>query len=124
MAPEAHYGGRIDARTDIFSLGTVFYEMVTAHNPFTGPSYAAVLERVMNAEPEPANHVNPAVGPGLSAVIARMMEKDPAKRYPTCSDVARHMAAVQRPASTRAFARSTERPRRRRAGRFRCPPLR
>src|SRR4029078_7699351 len=78
-------------------LGTVFYEMVTARNPFTGPSYAAVLERVMNAEPEPASHVKPAVGAGLSAVISRRMEKDPAKRYPTCSDVARHMTAVQKP---------------------------
>jgi hypothetical protein len=97
MAPEAHYGGRIDARTDIFSLGTVFYEMLTARNPFAGPSYDVVLERVMNAEPEPASQVNPSVGPGLSAVIARMMEKDPAKRYPTCSDLSRHLSAVQRP---------------------------
>jgi len=97
MAPEAHYGGRIDARTDIFSLGTVFYEMLTARNPFAGPSYDVVLERVMTSEPEPASQVNPSVGPGLSAVIARMMEKDPAKRYPTCSDLSRHLSAVQRP---------------------------
>src|SRR5262245_15278025 len=97
MAPEAHYGGRIDTRTDIFSLGTVFYEMLTARNPFAGPSYDAVLDRVMNATPEPASQVNPSVGPGLSAVIARMMAKDPAQRYTTCGEVSRHLAAVRRP---------------------------
>ena len=97
MAPEAHYGGRIDTRTDIFSLGTVFYEMLTARNPFAGPSYDVVLERVMNATPEPASQVNPSVGPALSAVIARMMAKDPSQRYPTCGEVMRHMTAVRQP---------------------------
>src|SRR5262245_22091883 len=81
MAPEAHYGARLDARADIFSLGTLFYELLTGRNPFAGPSYDAVLERVMNAVPVPASDVNPSVGPGLSAVIARMMAKDPAERY-------------------------------------------
>jgi len=96
MAPEAHYGGRIDARADVFSLGTLFYELLTGRNPFSGPSYTVVLERVINAVPEPASDVNPAGGPGLSAVIARMMAKDPAERYPTCDEVKRHLAAVRR----------------------------
>jgi tetratricopeptide (TPR) repeat protein/tRNA A-37 threonylcarbamoyl transferase component Bud32 len=97
MAPEAHYGGRLDARADIFSLGTLFYELLTGRNPFSGLSYTVVLGRVMNTVPEPASNVNHSVGPGLSAVIARMMAKDPAERYPTCGDVKRHLAAVRRP---------------------------
>ncbi len=50
-------------RTDIFSLGTVFYELLTARNPFSGPTYDVVLERVMNTTPDPASDVNPSVGP-------------------------------------------------------------
>ena len=97
MAPEAHYGGRIDSRTDIFSLGTVFYELLTAKNPFAGPSYDVVLERIMNTTAEPVSALNPAVGPGLSAVIARMMAKDPARRYASCGEVLRHLSTVRRP---------------------------
>jgi tetratricopeptide (TPR) repeat protein len=97
MAPEAHYGGRIDERTDIFSLGTVFYELLTARNPFAGPSYEVVLQRVMNTTPEPASAVNRAVGPGLAAVIARMMAKDPAHRQASCAEVMREMVEARGP---------------------------
>jgi len=87
MAPEAHYGGRIDERTDIFSLGTVFYELLTARSPFAGPTYEVVLQRVMNSTPEPVSDVNRAVAPELAAVIARMMAKDPAQRQASCDEV-------------------------------------
>jgi tetratricopeptide (TPR) repeat protein len=84
MAPEAHYGGRIDERTDIFSLGTVFYELLTSRSPFAGPTYEVVLQRVMNSTPPPASDVNREVGPGLAAVIARMMARDPEQRQASC----------------------------------------
>jgi serine/threonine-protein kinase len=95
MAPEAHYGGRIDRRTDIFSLGTVFYELLTARNPFAGPTYEAVLDRVMNATPAPLSETNPSVGPGLSATISKMIAKDPAQRYDSCEDLMRDLAAAR-----------------------------
>jgi tetratricopeptide (TPR) repeat protein/predicted Ser/Thr protein kinase len=96
MAPEAHYGGRIDTRTDIFSLGAVFYELLTARSPFAGPTYEVVLDRVMNTTPEPASDVNRSVGPRLAAVIARMMAKDPAQRYASCGDVMRDLVETRR----------------------------
>jgi len=95
MAPEAHYGGRIDARTDIFSLGTVFYELLTAQHPFAAPTYQGVLERVMTHDPPPVGDVNAAVGPALSGVIARMMVKDQAHRYASCEMLLTDLAATR-----------------------------
>jgi eukaryotic-like serine/threonine-protein kinase len=95
MAPEAHYGGRIDARTDIFSLGTVFYELLTAQHPFAAPTYQAVLERVMTHDPLPVGDVNAAVGSALSGVISRMMAKDPAHRHASCEALLGDLAAAR-----------------------------
>ncbi|HKQ56867.1 MAG TPA: serine/threonine-protein kinase [Candidatus Eisenbacteria bacterium] len=87
MAPEALYGGRIDARTDIFSLGTVFYELLAGENPFAARSFDAVLERVMTLVPPSPRERNPEVSEALAGVIARMMAKDPAQRIPSCDEV-------------------------------------
>ncbi len=95
MAPEAHFGGTIDRRTDIFSLGTVFYELLTANPPFAGPTYESVFENVMVRTPRPVTEVNPAVGKRLSDVIAKMMAKDPAERYTTCADLMKGLAGAR-----------------------------
>jgi serine/threonine-protein kinase len=87
MAPEAHYAGRIDERTDIFSLGAVFFEMLTARHPFAADTPEQVVDRIMNAVPRPASELNPAVTPELAAVIERMLARDPAKRFDSCADV-------------------------------------
>jgi serine/threonine-protein kinase len=92
MAPEAHYGGHIDERTDLFSLGAVFYEMLTARHPFAGGGYATVLDHIMNSPPEPASRVNPAVPESLSGVLERMLARDPGQRYPSCEEVAEALA--------------------------------
>ncbi|HET9326862.1 MAG TPA: serine/threonine-protein kinase, partial [Candidatus Eisenbacteria bacterium] len=93
MAPEAHYGGRIDERTDIFSLGVVFYELLSGHHPFGGPeaTYEEVLDRVMNTVPLSLTRLNPEVSTELSDVVTRMMAKDPAQRYGSCAQVATDM---------------------------------
>jgi len=97
MAPEAHYGGRIGARTDIFSLGTVFYELLTGHNPYLAPTYQGVLERVMTHVPPPASEVNPATPPALAGVLARMMAKDPAQRQASCEQVLDELGEAREP---------------------------
>jgi len=96
MAPEAHYGGRIDERTDIFSLGAVFYEMLTAQRPFTGQSYEQVVERIINTPPRPASELNPVVSERLSDVIARMLARDPARRFASCHEVRAALEAARR----------------------------
>ncbi len=96
MAPEAHYGGRIDERTDIFSLGAVFYEMLTARHPFTGDTYEHVLDHIMNTTPEPASDLNPDVTPELSRVVERMLARDPAKRFASCADLRVALSSAKR----------------------------
>ena len=96
MAPEAHYGGRIDERTDLFALGAVFYEMLTARHPFDAATYGQVLDRIMNSTPRPAGEVNPAVSPELSAIVSRMLARDPAQRFASCAEVRVALNAAMR----------------------------
>jgi eukaryotic-like serine/threonine-protein kinase len=95
MAPEAHYGGKIDERTDVFSLGAVFYEMLTGRHPFDGATYMDVLKQIMNTIPPPVSEFNPAAGPALSSVIARMLAKDPAERHASCRDLMQDLAVAR-----------------------------
>ena len=81
MAPEAHLGKPMDERTDLFSLGVVFYEMLTNSRPFVGDTYAAVLGMALTAAPTPVEERNPAVGRALSQVVAKLRSKDSADRY-------------------------------------------
>jgi serine/threonine-protein kinase len=95
MAPETHYGGRIDERTDLFSLGAVFYEMLTARNPFAGDAIDTILDHVMNRAPAPVSELNPAVPAALSRVVAKMLARDPAQRYASCEAVAAALTAAR-----------------------------
>jgi serine/threonine-protein kinase len=96
MAPEAHYGGRIDERTDLFSLGVVFYEMLTGVHPFAGDSQERVIDLIMNTPARPASEMNPAVSPELSRVVERMLERDPAQRFASCADARAALLAAKR----------------------------
>jgi len=96
MAPEAHYGGHIDERTDLFSLGAVFYEMLTGKQPFAGGGYQQVLDRIMNITPTPASELNPAVTPELARVVERMLARDPAQRFASCADVGAALLEAKR----------------------------
>jgi len=106
MAPEAHLGGTVNERTDIFSLGVVFYELLTTKRPFEGPTYAAVVDKVLHTTPPPVLEQNPAAGPELSRVVAKMLARDPSERFASAPEVLRaltqsRLGAVD-PASTRA----------------------
>jgi serine/threonine-protein kinase len=95
MAPETHYGGRIDERTDIFSLGAVFYEMLTARHPFAGDATGSILDHIMNRVPAPASELNPVVPAALSSVVAKMLARDPAQRYASCDELAAALTAAR-----------------------------
>jgi serine/threonine-protein kinase len=95
MAPEAHLGARVDARADQFSLGVVFYEMLTRTLPFDGTTYAAIVHKVLNVTPPPARVLNSEVGPRLSDTVARMLEKDPAARFATSQALLEELTQVR-----------------------------
>ena len=91
MAPEQLEGGDIDARTDIFALGAVIYEMVTGKKAFEGKSQASLIGAIMTGEPPPMSEVQPLSPAGLEHVIKTCLSKDPDKRWQSAGDVAREL---------------------------------
>ena len=87
MSPEQARGEPLDARTDIFSLGAVLYEMVTGRQAFVGNSTAVVYDGILNRMPLPAMNLNPQVRPGLQDIINKALEKSRDLRYQFASEL-------------------------------------
>jgi serine/threonine protein kinase len=87
MAPEVLLEKGSDKRSDIFSLGIVFYEMLAGRHPFRADSYIATMDRILHESPKPINQINPQIPEQLGRVVARMLAKDPAKRHPAALDL-------------------------------------
>ncbi len=87
MSPEQIQGGEVDARSDIFSFGIVFYEMLTGHLPFRGEHESAMAYSIVKDEPEPLQHYLAGASSELLHVIGRALEKNPEDRYQTIQDM-------------------------------------
>jgi serine/threonine-protein kinase len=93
MSPEQIEGGEIDARTDIFSLGVVLYEMLTGRKPFTGESIVTITYNIMHKEPTPP----PGVPYGIERVLMRAMAKRPIDRYASTREMAEDLKRAMEP---------------------------
>jgi serine/threonine-protein kinase len=93
QAPEQLQAGSVDARTDLYALGTVLYELLTGRKAFDGDSLQQIRQAVAGHEPAPPHLLCPAVPQALSDIVLRAMQRDPAARYANAPQMAQALRA-------------------------------
>jgi tetratricopeptide (TPR) repeat protein len=96
MSPEQVKGEVLDARSDIFSFGTVLYEMISGHRPFSAKTTAEIISAILTREPQPLANYSIAVPKALEQILRKCLEKDRERRYQTMREVATDLETVRR----------------------------
>ncbi len=96
MSPEQARGLPTDARTDLFSLGAVLYQMATGLMPFQGDTQAVVFEAILNRDPRPVSEVNPAMPHALEQILGKALEKDRSLRCQTATELKTDLLRLKR----------------------------
>ena len=94
MSPEQVQGRPLDARSDLYSLGAVMYEMLSGQRPFRAGALGKLLRQVVQSAPEPLREIRPEVPEDLEAVVLRALEKDPELRYRSGAEFAADLTRV------------------------------
>ncbi|GEM_PF-6521288 len=94
MAPEQASGGKIDGRTDLYSLGATLYHLVTGQVPFAGTSALSIVVKHLNETPAPPEKLEASIPKHVSALILRLMAKNPAERFASAEEMVRELDAI------------------------------
>ncbi len=96
MSPEQARGLPTDARTDLFSLGAILYQMATGDRAFEGDTQAVVFDAILNRDPRPLAEVNPAMPVALGPIVEKALEKDRNLRYQTATELKTDLLRLRR----------------------------
>jgi serine/threonine-protein kinase len=107
MSPEQLKGDPIDARSNLFSLGVILYEMVTERKAFDGANADQVRQMILEAMPVPLDQINPKIHPALNAVIMKAFAKRPEERYQSGQELVNDLEKCKESASKATAAKPT-----------------
>src|SRR6185369_16599875 len=94
MSPEQARGEVLDPRSDLFSMGTVLYELLTGINPFMADNVTATLRKVVDVEPDPPSLLDPTIPPSVDVVLRRLSAKRRDGRYSSADEACESIRAV------------------------------
>ena len=104
MAPEQLRAQPVDARTDLFALGVIMYELITGNRPFAGDNFADISAEILRSEPVSIDVLRPDLPADINRIVCRCLAKEPLHRYQTAVDVLNELNALKETSETRKFS--------------------